>query len=172
MSEGNQLAHATGPGLPELLTLANLVILGIFLFFLTRKGVVSFFEGRAVSIKDRLVNSKKELAEIEKKIGETQSQLADFEGLKRKMIEDVRREALALSDKIVADAERAAKQVLVEARLAAEQEAREAIDAIREKLIAEALNNVRDQLARDPAIREKMHESMIENFTSQIQGSL
>jgi F-type H+-transporting ATPase subunit b len=172
MSAENEVAHVIGPGLPELITLINLFLLTAFLVLFTRKGISSFFQDRSVSIRARLETSKRELAEVEQKISETQGKLADFEGLKRKMIEDVRREAHALSDKIVADAERAAKQVLVDARLAAEQESREAIDAIREKLILEALKNVQEQLARDPLIREKMHDSMVENFATQLQGSV
>jgi F0F1-type ATP synthase membrane subunit b/b' len=167
--EGHE-AVAHGPGLPELFALINVLVLVVVAYVFLRKGVSATFANRAQAIKERLYNSKKELEDIERRIAESQAKLADFEGLKRKMIEDVRREAHALSEKIVAEAEKSAKTLIHEARLAAESESREAMDSIREQLIAEALKNVREQLARDPAMREKMHESMIENFTAQLQG--
>jgi len=167
MAAGHEIA--SGPGLSELLALGNIVIFVGAGYNLGRKGIAEFFASRAAGIKERLATSKRELEEVLRNIAEAQRKLSDFDGLKRKMIEDVRREAQALSDKIVSDAEKASKQLLLEAKLAAEQESREAADSIREKLIEEALRAVREQLGRDAAMREKMHESMIESFTSQLQ---
>ncbi len=161
---------AQGPGLQELFVFFNLIVISGIIYVFGRKGISGFFANRSVAIKERLINSKRELEELQRRIAESQKQIADFEGLKKKMLEDVRREALGLSQKLTSDAEKNAKQIMVDARQAAEQESIEAMDSLRDRLIEEALRQVREQLARDPAQRERMHEALVENFATQLRG--
>jgi F-type H+-transporting ATPase subunit b len=168
MTTGHEVAH--GPGMAELLAFFNIVVIAAVVLIFARKGIATFFASRASAIRERLAASKQELGELERRIAESERQLSDFVALKKKMLEDVRSEALGLSEKLVADAEKSAKQILVDARLAAEQESREAVDSLRDRLIDEALRQVREQLAKDPAQRERMHESLVENFAAQLRG--
>lgn len=163
-----EAAHA--PGMHELVVLANICIVIAIVYFGARKGILASLQNRSHSIREKLLESKTELAKVENALSAARSELRDFENTKNRMIAEVRSEAEHLSRGIMDEAKHAAERILQDAKLAAKSEASGAMMDLKNNLVAEAVNEAKKILSQSKDQQASVHKQLFELMNNDIKG--
>jgi F0F1-type ATP synthase membrane subunit b/b' len=158
--------HATGPGVMELIKLANLLVVVAIVYFGAKKGIVAMLKSRKDDVSRKLIDSKKELERVQAELVEAKREIAKIEDLKRDILNQVRQEGEKASGLILADAKHIAEKIVSDAKVAAQDETRVAFQKLRERIVSEAV----DRSAQDLGVSSKtegqnpVHQKLMSKF--------
>jgi len=146
----------------------NTVALVALLVYLLKKPIASFFAERRIKIAKDLEEAREQRDKAERTIEEYKQKLAGMEAELEKMREELRKSAEAEKDKVLGNAERMANAMVESARIAAEQELRNAKITLKNEAVDMAV-----QLA-EALIREKINEDdrkrIVEDYLAKVGG--
>lgn len=140
-----EASHATGHGAEEgipqsvLFQAINFVIYAALLFWLLRKPVRKFFLGRQEAFRQALVKAEARREEAERQKQEIQARLVKLQASSRDSVEQAKREAELLRQRILNEGADISKNMRDEARRTAEFEIQRARNELREELLQQSI---------------------------------
>ncbi len=144
----------------------NFVLFVGTLYFLLRKPVAKFFTGRRDKIADEFKGLEARKAEAQAKLKAVESRIANLESERESILADYRAQGEALQKAIIERAEIQARQIVDQAKFAADNESKTAIDGLRAQmadLLAEAASNMLKEKLSD-----KDHEKLIDKYLEKV----
>lgn len=168
MSAGHE---ASGIGFMEAIKTANLLVVIGIVYFAAGKGIAAGVRARAQTISDRLLKSKETLVKMKAELAAAQSELAQIDKVKAKLLADVRVEGEKLAASILNEARTTADRILSDAKAAANEEGASAVRKLKEKVVSEAIAKAA-QSFQDGSLNgthQKVHEQLVDNFSSGIR---
>jgi len=162
---------ATGPGIHEVVVLMNVLVIGAIFYLGAKKGIVASLKLRSESVREKLMESKTELAKVESALNAAKSELKDFENTRNRMIAEVRSEAEHLSHTILEEASGTAARILQDAKLSAKSEARGAVNELKKALVSAALSETRELIAQSKDQQATVHKQLFEMMNNDIKGA-
>jgi len=170
MATGVEGAHA-GPGIHELVVLANLGVVFLIVWFGARKGIVAALKSRAEGVEQKLNESKIELAKVMGALDAARADFKNFENTRNRMIAEMRSEAEHLSRSILEEATVTAERILQDAKLSAKDEARGAAAGLKNELVKAALAETLNVLAQSKDQQSSLHQQLFEGLNNDIKGA-
>lgn len=144
----------------------NLVLFCGILWYFTGKLIKSFFRTRKQTIETTLTELEKRREDAKAGLAEIEKRIANLEAERKAILDESRAQAERLKKNIVDDANRQASQIVEQARRAAENEGRAALDGVRQKVANEiveaAAKAMRGQLT------EEDHDRLIANSLDKV----
>jgi F-type H+-transporting ATPase subunit b len=162
------LHHAVGPGIKEVLKLANLLVVAFVIYFGARFAIVAFFKERAGLVSKRLVEAKANLIKIQKDLDAAKKEVANFESVKQAMIDQVRVDGEKAAALIIEEANKLASRIVSDAKAAAEDEVRIAGRKLREGLIKESVAAAIAVVQANGEQNLKTHETLVSKAQSEM----
>ncbi|MEO5668119.1 MAG: ATP synthase F0 subunit B [Bdellovibrionota bacterium] len=171
MSAEVEALHS-GPGMHELVGLANLVIVFLIVYFGARKGILGALKSRADGIEQKLNESKVELAKVTDALNATRAEFKNFENTRNRMIAEMRSEAEHLSHSILEEAKLTADRILEDAKISAKNEARGAASGLKQELVNAALVETQNILAQSKDQQSSLHKQFFDGINDDIKGAI
>jgi F-type H+-transporting ATPase subunit b len=144
----------------------NFVVLVGFLYWLLASKIKDFFSGRRVEIKESLEKAVERKAEAEKKYREYSEKLdkasVEIDGI----FEMIKAQGIAEKQKIIEDAEKAAKKMKEDAHTRIEQELKGASDQLKAQAVQLSVQMAEEILKR--SITAQDHEAMVEEYMNKV----
>ena len=144
----------------------NLILFCGILWYATRKIILNFFRNRKQTIQDTLSELEKRREDAKKQLAEIEKRIANLESERKAILDESRAQAERLKQGIVADAQKQAGQIVDQAKRAAENEGRAMLDQVR----ATVANEIVDAAAR--ALRGQLtdeeHDKLIANSLDKV----
>ncbi len=157
--------HPASFGVKEVYVTLNLLVVVAIIFFVARKSVPEALKGRAAGFRKRLVESRMELDRYKQEIQKARAELQNLDATKRTILAETEEEGRKLSERLVAESHATATRILSDAKAAAEDEVRTAIDQLRSNLVREAVRQAKDAMnSNDKSLQEKAHENLVNQF--------
>jgi F-type H+-transporting ATPase subunit b len=142
-----------------------IVLVGL-LYWLLAAQIKEFFSGRRVEIKKTLEESVEKKAEAEKKYREYSEKIdkasVEIDGI----FEMIKDQGITEKQKIIEDAEKAAKKMKEDARMRIEQELKGASDQLKAQAVQLSVQMAEEILKRN--ITEKDHEAMVKEYMDKV----
>jgi F-type H+-transporting ATPase subunit b len=142
------------------------VILAWLIYKLAGKRVAEFFRGRKYQIETDLKDMDARKEEAAKRLSDVEASIANLEAEKAKILADAEAQGNALKKAIIDQAHASAEQIKAQAKVAAEQEAKLAVESIKaelaEKIVEAAEIMVQKQL------KKKDHEGLINEYLTKV----
>jgi len=171
MSAAVEGAHAVGPGMHEVVALANLVVVFLLVYFGARKGIAAAIRGRSETVEQKLGESKRELAKVTEALDAAKAELKNFENTRNRIVAEMRSEAEHLSNSILEEATLTADRILQDAKLSAKDEARGAASGLKNELIKAALAETQALVAQSKDQQSTLHKQFFDGLNSDIKGA-
>lgn len=146
----------------------NFALLVIILFVVIRKtGVKDFFSARREEISKKFEDLKEEKDAAEGRYRELEEELKAFETKKKEIIQQFEAEGIAEKERIIAEAEERAKQILEQAGLTIQRE----IQAARDRLTAEMVEAAaqRAQGIIEKEIKDSDQDQLVNAFIERVE---
>jgi F0F1-type ATP synthase membrane subunit b/b' len=119
MSFGTETHHAPAHwGISEWYALAHVTIIAAIIYFSARTAIRLALKSRKEDVEKKLIETRKELSELNKSIELSRKELSEIEKTKAQLISKVEEEGKKLKDNLVLEAEATARRILEDARLA------------------------------------------------------
>ncbi len=145
----------------------NFALLIIILFVAIRKsGLKDSLVGRIDEIKQRLEDLRKEKEEAESRYQDIEKKLRDFEANKREIIEQFQNEGQAEKERIIAEANERAKQIVEQAELTIQQEMQSAKDRLRREVMQLAATQAQEIIAKE--MTDEDQDRLISEFIERV----
>jgi F-type H+-transporting ATPase subunit b len=145
----------------------NFALLVIILFVAIRKsGLKDSLAGRIDEIKQRLEDLRKEKEEAESRYRDIEKKLRDFEAKKREIIELFQNEGQAEKERIIAEANERAKQIVEQAELSIQQEMQSAKDRLRRDVMQLAATQAQEIIAKE--MTDEDQDRLISEFIERV----
>ena len=142
-----------------------IVLVGL-LYWLLAAQIKEFFSGRRVEIKKNLEESVEKKAEAEKKYREYSEKIdkasVEIDGI----FEMIKAQGITEKQKIIEDAEKAAKKMKEDAHTRIEQELKGASDQLKEEAVQLSVKMAEEILKR--SITEQDHETMVKEYMDKV----
>jgi F-type H+-transporting ATPase subunit b len=142
-----------------------IVLVGL-LYWLLAAQIKEFFSGRRVEIKKNLEESVEKKAEAEKKYREYSEKIdkasVEIDGI----FEMIKAQGITEKQKIIEDAEKAAKKMKEDAHARIEQEMKGASDQLKEEAVQLSVKMAEEILKR--SITEQDHETMVKEYMDKV----
>ena len=146
----------------------NFALLVIILVVVIRKsGIKDFFSGRREEIGKKFEALKKERDEAEGRYHELEKELKAFETKKNEIIEQFNKEGIAEKERIIADAEKKAKQILKQTDLTIQWEIEAAKDRLREEIVKIAAQRARQIIEKQ--IKDSDQDQLVSEFIERVE---
>ena len=145
----------------------NFALLVIILFVAIRKsGLKDSLSGRIEEIKQRLEDLRKEKEEAESQYKDLERKLRDFEAKKKEIIEQFQNEGQAEKERIIAEANERAKQIVKQAELTIQQEMQSAKDRLRREVMELAAGKAQEIIAKD--MTDEDQDRLVDEFIERV----
>ena len=145
----------------------NFALLIIILFVAIRKsGLKDSLAGRIEEIKQRLEDLRKEKEEAETKYQDIEKKLRDFEAKKKEIIEQFQNEGQAEKERIIAEANERAKQIVEQAELTIQQEMQSAKDRLRKDVMELAAGKAQEIIAKE--MTDEDQDRLVSEFIERV----
>jgi F-type H+-transporting ATPase subunit b len=145
----------------------NFALLVIILFVVLKKaGVKQFFTSRSEDIKRKLEELKNAKEEAERKDRDLEQRLQEWERKRKDLIEQFKEEGLAEKERILAEAEERAKQILEQAEATIQQEMQAASERLKAEVVTLATQRAEAIMARE--ITEKDQDNLVNDFIERV----
>ncbi len=145
----------------------NFALLIIILFVAIRKsGLKDSLAGRIDEIKQRLEDLRKEKEEAEGKYQDVEKKLKDFEAKKKEIVEQFQNEGQAEKEKIIAEANERAKQIVKQAELTIQQEMQSAKDRLRREVMELAAGKAQEIIAKE--MTDEDQDRLVSEFIERV----
>jgi F-type H+-transporting ATPase subunit b len=168
VAHGGEHAKDRSADLRDLLyRFINFALLIIILFVAIRKsGLKDSLAGRIDEIKQRLEDLRKEKEEAETKYQDIEKELRDFEAKKKEIIEQFQNEGQAEKERIIAEANERAKQIVEQAELTIQQEMQSAKDRLRKEVMALAAGKAQEIIAKE--MTDEDQDRLVSEFIERV----
>jgi F-type H+-transporting ATPase subunit b len=146
----------------------NFTLLVIILFVVIRKsGIKDFFSARREEISKKFEDLKEERDAAEGRYRELEEELKAFETKKKEIIQQFEAEGIAEKERIIAEAEERAKQILEQAGLTIQRE----IQAAKDRLTAEMVGAAAQRAQRiiEKEIKDSDQDQMVNEFIERVE---
>ena len=145
----------------------NFALLVIILFVAIRKsGLKDSLSGRIEEIKQRLEDLRKEKEEAESQYKDLERKLRDFEAKKKEIIEQFQNEGQAEKERIIAEANERAKQIVEQAELTIQQEMQSAKDRLRKEVMELAAGKAQEIIAKE--MTDEDQDRLVSEFIEKV----
>ncbi len=144
----------------------NFVLFTGTLYFLLRKPVAKFFRERTEKIEGEFKNLETRKADAARRLKDVESSIANLETERAAIIADYRAQGEALKKSMVEKAEETARQIVEQARFAAENEAKTAVEDLRARM-ADLLAEAATTMLKDK-LSDKDHEKLIDKYLEKV----
>lgn len=141
------------------------VFLGI-IWWAAGKKIVGFFSSRRYNIETELQELTKRKEEAEKRLSQVETDIANVQSEREKIIEEFKAQGEALKTSIIEKAKQQAEQIKRQAELTAEQEAKYAIEGMREELAAMIAEATEKALVKK--LNKEEHEKLIDKYLTKV----
>ncbi len=142
-----------------------IVLVGL-LYWLLAAQIKEFFSGRRVEIKKTLEESVEKKAEAEKKYREYSEKIdkasVEIDGI----FEMIKAQGITEKQKIIEDAEKAAKKMKEDARTRIEQELKDASDQLKAQAVQLSVQMAEEILKRSITMQD--HEAMVKEYMDKV----
>ena len=142
-----------------------IVLVGL-LYWLLAAQIKEFFSGRRVEIKKTLEESVEKKADAEKKYREYSEKLDKASVEIDDIFEMIKAQGIAEKQKIIEDAERAAKKMKEDAHTRIEQELKGASDQLKAQAVQLSVQMAEEIIKR--SITAQDHEAMVEEYMNKV----
>jgi F-type H+-transporting ATPase subunit b len=142
-----------------------IVLIGL-LYWLLAAQIKEFFSGRRVEIKKTLEESVEKKAEAEKKYREYSEKIDKASEEIDGIFEMIKAQGITEKQKIIEDAEKAAKKMKEDARTRIEQELKEASDLLKAQAVQLSVQMAEEILKR--SITAQDHEAMVKEYMNKV----
>jgi F-type H+-transporting ATPase subunit b len=163
-------ADAEGGGHNWLLDLLfrfiNFGIVAFLVYKFAGKRVAELFTGRTKQIEADLADLDDRKDDAQKQLLEVEASIANLEAEKAKILADAKAQGEAMRQAIIEKAEVQAAQIRAQAEVAAVQEVKLAIDAIREE-VAEKITAAAEDLVKKQ-LKKKDHEDLVNEYLKKV----
>jgi F-type H+-transporting ATPase subunit b len=167
-SGGEVPGHDRSGDLKDLLyRFINFALMVVILFVILKKvGIKQFFVSRSEAIKRKLDELKNAKEEAEKKYRTLEQKLEEWETKRKNLIEQFKAEGLAEKERIIAEAEKRAKQILDQAEATIQQEMKGASERLKAEVVALATQRAEAIIAR--RITESDQDKLVDDFIERV----
>ena len=144
----------------------NFVIFVGTLYVLMRKPIAKFFRERTLKIQQEFKDLEARKADAAQRLKDVEASIASLETERAAIIADYRAQGEALKKGMVEKAEETARQIVEQAKFAAENEAKTAVEDLRGRmadLLAEAATTMLKEKLSD-----KDHEKLIDKYLEKV----
>jgi F-type H+-transporting ATPase subunit b len=168
-AHGGEHGKDRGADLRDLLyRFINFALLIIILYVAIRKsGLKDSLAGRIDEIKQRLEDLRREKEEAEGKYQDVEKQLNDFETKKKEIIEQFQREGQTEKEKIIAEANERAKQIVRQAELTIQQEMQSAKERLRREVMELAAGKAQEIIAKE--MTDEDQDRLVSEFIEKVE---
>jgi F-type H+-transporting ATPase subunit b len=165
---GNGDAHDSGRLLDLGYRFLNFILLVIILFIVAKKsGIKDFFSGRREDIGKKFEDLKKERDAAKGRYHELENELKAFETKKEEIIGQFRNEGIAEKERIIAEAENRAKQMLKQTDLTIQREIETAKERLRAEMVEIAAQ--RAQQIIEKQIKDSDQDQLVNEFIERVE---
>lgn len=165
-SEGG--AHDSAPLYDLGKRFLNFALLVIILFVVIRKTAIKdFFAARREEIKKNFDSLKSDRDAAESRYRELEKKLEEFEIKKEEIIEQFKKEGNEEKERIVAEAQQRAKQILDQADLAIEREIRAAGERLKQEVVDIAAQKAQEIIVRE--IKDSDQDNLVNEFIEEME---
>jgi F-type H+-transporting ATPase subunit b len=167
-SGGETLGHDRSADLRDLLyRFINFGLMVIILFVVFKKaGVKQYFTSRSEAIKRKFEELKKGKEEAERKYQDLEHRLQEWERKRKDLIQRFKDEGLAEKERILAEAEERAKQILNQAEVMIQQEMQAATERLKAEVVTLATQRAEAIMARE--ITQKDQDNLVNEFIERV----
>jgi F-type H+-transporting ATPase subunit b len=145
----------------------NFALLIIILFVAIKKsGLKDSLAGRIDEIKAQLENLRNEKEEAEGKYQDLEKKLKDFETEKKEIIEQFQNEGQVEKERIIAEANERAKQIVRQAELTIQQEMQSAKERLRREVMELAAGKAKEIIAKE--MTDEDQDRLISEFIERV----
>ena len=144
----------------------NFGVVAFLVYKLAGKRLADFLSGRTKQIETDLSDLDGRRESAEQKLVEVEASIANLEVEKAKILADAKAQGEALRQAIVDKAEIQAAQIKAQAEVATAQEAKLAIDAIREELAEKIVGAAEDLVKKQH--KNKDHEDLVNEYLKKV----
>lgn len=145
----------------------NFALLVIILFVVIRKTAIKdFFSARREEIRKNFDSLKAERDSAEGRYQELEKKLKEFEIKKKEIIDQFRAEGVGEKERIIADAEERAKQILNQADLTIEREIRAAGDRLKQEMVDVAARKAKEIIVKE--IKDSDQDNLVNEFIEKV----
>ena len=164
---GGSEADRSGDLLDLLYRFINFTLLVLILFFVLRKvPIKEYFSSRIEGIRKELEDLKSQREEAERKARDLESKLKAFEGVRKEILEQFKAEGLAEKQRILAEAEDRAKQLLEQAEMSIQYEMQSAKEKLKQDMVTLAAQRAEEIIARE--MTDKDQDRLVHEFIERL----
>jgi F-type H+-transporting ATPase subunit b len=164
---GHGGADRTGDLVDLLYRFINFGLLVIILYVVLKKaGIQNIFAARGNDIEKRLEALKKAKEEAERKYGDLERQIREFEKSRQGIVDQFLAEGLAEKQRIIAEAEARVKQILEQAQATIAREVESAKERLRRELLGLAAQKAEEILAK--GMTEQDQDRLVDEFIERV----
>ena len=146
----------------------NFALLVIILFVVIRKtGVKDFFSARREEISKKFEDLKEEKDAAEGRYRELEEELKAFETKKKEIIQQFEAEGIAEKERIIAEAEERAKQILEQAGLTIQREIQAAKDRLTAEMVEAAAQRAQEIIEKE--IKDSDQDQLVNEFIERVE---
>ena len=147
----------------------NFALLVIILFVVIRKsGVKDFFSARREEISKKFEDLKEERDVAEGRYRELEEELKTFETKKKEIIQQFEAEGVAEKERIIAEAEERAKQIVEQAGLTIEREIQAAKDRLTAEMVEAAAQKAQGIIEKE--IKDSDQDQLVNEFIERVEN--
>ncbi len=147
----------------------NFTLLVIILFVVIRKsGVKDFFSARREEISKKFEDLKEKRDATEGRYRELEAELKAFETKKKEIIQQFEAEGIAEKERIIAEAEERAKQILEQAGLTIEREIQAAKDRLTAEMVEAAAQKAQGIIEKE--IKDSDQDQLVNEFIERVEN--
>jgi F-type H+-transporting ATPase subunit b len=173
MSVAETAHHATSHwSVSEWYALAHVAIVASIVVLAGKAGIRSALKGRQADLSKKLVDTKRELKELQKQIETSRLEISQIENTKATLIAGVEDEGRKLKEKLLFEAEATAKRILEDARLAQENELKDVQSKIRHEIVSASIERGLEKLKEDQKnngeLGRQIHKKLVDKFVSDV----
>ena len=144
----------------------NFGVVAFLVYKLAGKRLADFLSGRTKQIEADLTDLDERKEDAEKRLLEVEASIANLEAEKAKILDDAKAQGETMRQAIIDKAEVQAAQIKAQAEISAAQEAKLAVDAIREEL-AEKIATAAEDLVKKQ-LKKKDHEDLVNEYLKKV----
>jgi len=144
----------------------NFAIVAFLVYKFAGKRIADLLTGRSKQIEADLTDLDERREDAEKRLLEVEASIANLEAEKAKILADARAQGETMRQAIIEKAEAQAVQIKAQAEVSAAQEAKLAVDAIREEL-AEKIAAAAEDLVKKQ-LKKKDHEDLVNEYLKKV----
>ena len=144
----------------------NFGIVAFLVYKFAGKRIADMLAGRTRQIESDLTDLDERKDDAEKRLLEVEASIANLEAEKARILADAKAQGEAMRQAIIEKAEAQAAQIKAQAEVSAAQEAKLAVDAIREELAEKIVTAAEDMVKKQ--LKKKDHEDLVNEYLKKV----